>query len=73
MPKLPPVKPKNVISKFKKLGYMIDRQTGSHVVMYNSKTKKRVVIPYHIKDLPKGTFSHILKEANVSVEEFLEA
>ena len=72
MPKLPSIKPKSVIAKFKKLGFTTDHQTGSHVVMYNTITKKRAVIPFHPKDLPRGTLSHILKEANIPVEEFLK-
>lgn len=41
MPKLPVLKPKQVIKKFEKLGFIIDRQAGSHVIMYYSKTKSR--------------------------------
>ncbi len=39
MPKLLVLKPKEVIKKLKKLGFIIDRQRGSHVIMYNPKTK----------------------------------
>ncbi len=73
MPKLPVLKPKQVIDKFEKLGFVIDRQSGSHVVMFNSKTKRRAVIPIHLKDLKKGTLSAILRETGVTKEEFIKA
>lgn len=72
MPKLPSLTPKEVIKKFKKLGFSEDHQTGSHLIMYNPSSKKRVVIPFHLSDLPKGTFSAILRESGISREEFLK-
>ena len=73
MPKLPPTKPKAIVSKLQRIGFVKDHQTGSHLIMYNPKTKKRAVVPIHTRDLPKGTLSHILKESGTSPEEFLKA
>ena len=68
MPKI--YTPKEVLKKFKKLGFIEDRQSGSHKILYHPETGKRAVIPYHLKQLPKGTFSAILKESSISKEEF---
>jgi len=65
--------PKQVLAKFKKLGFTEDRQSGSHKILYNSETKTRAVIPFHLKELPKGTFSAILRESKVTKEEFEKA
>ncbi|MBU1000879.1 type II toxin-antitoxin system HicA family toxin [Patescibacteria group bacterium] len=65
--------PKQVLIKYKKLGFIEDRQSGSHKILYNPETKTRVVIPFHLKDLPKGTFSSILRESKVTREEFEKA
>lgn len=73
MPKLVPTKPKIVITKLQRLGFVKDHQTGSHIIIYHSQTKKRAVIPFHLRDLPKGTLSHLLKEAGISVDEFLKS
>ncbi len=70
MPKIPPMKPKDVMKKFQKLGYVKDRQTGSNVILYHP-AKGRAVIPLHVRDLPKGTLLAIIKEAGLSKEEFL--
>lgn len=65
MPKLPALTPDEVIRILVQNGFELDRQTGSHRVYYNSATKKRVVVPYHKKDLPKGTLNSILKQAGL--------
>lgn len=50
--------------------FHIDRITGSHYILYNPKTLKRVVLPYHKKDIPKGTLFSILKASGLSLENF---
>ena len=62
--------PKAVISKLQKFGFSEDRQSGSHKVLYNPRTKRRVVIPYHLKELPKGTLSAIVRESGITKQEF---
>ncbi|HDH53624.1 MAG TPA: type II toxin-antitoxin system HicA family toxin [Nitrospirae bacterium] len=46
-------------------GFELDHQTGSHIVYYNSATKRRAVVPYHRKDIPKGPLLSILKQAGI--------
>ena len=72
MSKLPALTPKKVIKKLKKLGFIQDHITGSHVIMYNPKTKRRAVIPFHLKDIPKGTLLSLFREANISRKEFFK-
>jgi len=69
MPKLPSITSKKLVKILKSLGFQIDHSTGSHFIFYNPETKKRAVVPYHTKDLPKGTIMSILKEANISRKE----
>lgn len=63
-------KPKEVIAKYKKLGFIEDRQSGSHKIFYHPITKNRAVVPYHLKEIPKGTLSSILRESKITREEF---
>ena len=72
MPKLPSITPKKLMKILKNLDFELDHSTGSHFIFYNSKTKKRAVVSYHVKDLPKGTIMSILKEAGISRKEFEE-
>ena len=69
MPKIPSITSKSLIKTLKRVGFQLDHSTGSHLIFYNSETKKRAVIPFHKKDLPKGTLLSILKEAGISKEE----
>ena len=73
MPKLPVLTPRKVLKKLIKLGFVEDHTTGSHKIYYHPETKKRAVVPYHLKDLKPGTLSAILREANISRKEFLSA
>ena len=69
MHKLPSLTSQKVIKMLERKGFVLDRSKGSHRVYYNSENKKRVTIPYHKKDLPKGTLMEILKQAGISKEE----
>jgi predicted RNA binding protein YcfA (HicA-like mRNA interferase family) len=68
MPKLPVIIPKDIIRVLEKEGFVLDRIKGSHHIYYHPETKRRAVIPYHKKDLPKGTLLEILKQAGISKE-----
>ena len=69
MPKLPAITSKKLIRALEKLGFQLDHKTGSHFIFYDLENKKRVTVPYHVKDLPKGTLSSILKQAGITKEE----
>lgn len=74
MSKLPSLTTKEVIRKLKKVGFVFDRQAkGSHEIWYNPTTKRRTTVPNHPGiTLPKGTLSAIIKEAGLTVEDFLK-
>ena len=69
MPKLPALTPKKLTAILKKHGFQLDHTTGSHFVFYHPETKRRVTLPYHSKDLPKGTLFAVLKQAGISKDE----
>lgn len=67
--KLPILTAKTVIQKLQKADFYIDHQKGSHITMLNA-NNQRVTIPFHNKDLKKGTLKNILTQARLTVEEF---
>lgn len=73
MPKFPSLTPKKLISFLKNQGFVEDHTSGSHIVFYNPITKRRAVVPFHKKDLPKGTLFSILKEAGFSKKDYLQS
>lgn len=72
-PSLPSLKSKEVLKALQGAGFYIHHQTGSHIVLkHPSDAKKRIVIPYHNKDLKRGTLYGIVKQSGLSIEEFLK-
>lgn len=62
--------PKKIIYLLEQKGYILKRVSGSHQIYFNQETKKTVVVPVHgNKDIPKGTFMSIIKQAGISKEE----
>jgi len=72
MPRLPQLTSKKLLKILKKYGFQVDHITGSHFILYEPKTKKRAVIAFHTRNLPKGTLMSILNEAGINRREFLE-
>ncbi len=71
MSKLPVISGEKAVKCFEKLGYVIVRQRGSHIRMWHrsDKSKKPLTIPKH-KVLGKGLLRRLLRDAEISVEEF---
>ena len=66
MPKLPALTAKTVIKILEKSGFVLKRISGSHYVFVHPETKKRVIVPYHNKEVAKGTLLQILEDAGIS-------
>jgi predicted RNA binding protein YcfA (HicA-like mRNA interferase family) len=73
MPKLPSVSGERVIRALKRAGFAELRQKGSHVSLERRLGDQifRTVVPTH-SEVAKGTLSDILKQAGLTLEEFLE-
>jgi len=67
---LPVVSGLELIKFLKRKGFIPTRQKGSHVVL-KSPCGSRVTVPLH-DELDRGTLLAILKEADISREEFLK-
>lgn len=72
MPKLPSLRAKEIEEILLKNNFFIKRQTGSHRIFYNPETQKLVVVPFHSKEIPKGTLKSIIRQSNLSEEAFLK-
>jgi predicted RNA binding protein YcfA (HicA-like mRNA interferase family) len=54
------------------IGYIIDHQTGSHIILRNENPPhRRLTIPNH-KEIAKGTLRAIIRQAGLTLEEFKE-
>lgn len=71
MPKIPVVSAIKIIKALAKVGYDVDHQTGSHIILRQSEhPHRRLTVPNH-KEIAKGTLRAIIEEAGITVEEFL--
>jgi predicted RNA binding protein YcfA (HicA-like mRNA interferase family) len=51
-------------------GFEVRRQEGSHVILRRSQPFAQLVVPDH-KELDRGTLRAIIRQADLTVEEFL--
>ena len=74
MAKLPVLKPKKVLRTLMGAGFYIYHQKGSHIQLrHHQKSHLRITIPYHSRfDLPPSVLHNILKQAEISKDEFLK-
>ncbi|MFH1196571.1 MAG: type II toxin-antitoxin system HicA family toxin [bacterium] len=64
---------REIIKKLKKLDFEFYRQAaGSHEIWYNKKENIYTTIPNHTGDMPEGTLKAILKQAGISIDDFLK-
>lgn len=70
MPKLPVLKPREVIKILRKIGFEEERSKGSHIQFF--KGEVRVTIAIHNKDVRKGTLVNIIRQSGLSIEEFIK-
>lgn len=69
MPKLPVLSPEKIIKILESKGFILHRSKGSHRIYLHPDSRRRVVVPFHKKDLPKGTMLSILKQAGIDRNE----
>ncbi len=70
MRKLPTCSGRDAGKAFGRFGYVIDHQTGSHIVLRHP-TQRRLTIPDH-RELAKGTLRSLIREAGITKEQFEE-
>ena len=70
MSKLPVCSGSDAVRVFKKLGYEVDHQTGSHMILRHA-SMRRLTVPNH-RELAKGTLRALIREAGITKEQFTE-
>lgn len=72
--KVPTVGYARVVAALERLGFSVTRQRGSHIRLEKATPDGRlkITVPAH-KPLKRSTLAHILKQAEVSLPDFLNA
>jgi len=68
MSRLPVCSGQDAVRVFQKLGYQVDHQTGSHIILRHPQMR-RLTVPNH-RELAKGTLRALIREAGITKEEF---
>jgi predicted RNA binding protein YcfA (HicA-like mRNA interferase family) len=71
MSKLPVISGLVCVKALEKIGFVISRQKGSHIVLVREEPRATVSVPDH-KELDRGTLRAIIRQAGLSVDEFIE-
>lgn len=69
--KLPLISGLEVIKRLKKKGFIAVRQKGSHVRLekFDGEKTIKITVPLH-PEMKKGTLNRIIKDCNLTLEEF---
>ncbi len=71
MSKLPVISGRQAVAALKRVGYEADHQTGSHIILRHADPPhRRLSVPDH-KELAKGTLRSLIREAGLTVDEFV--
>lgn len=73
MSKVPSLNYDKVIKALQRDGWVIVRQKGSHIRLQKHLENEvlKIIIPAH-KPIKRSTLSHILKQARISIDEFIK-
>lgn len=72
MSRLPVVSGQDAVRAFAKLGYAVDHQTDSHIILRQQQPPhRRLTVPDH-RELAKGTLRGLIRQAGLTVEAFGE-
>lgn len=70
MSKLPVISGRKCVRALERAGFYLKRRTGSHLVLRRDEPFAQVVVPDH-KVLDRGTLRAIVRQAGLSVDEFV--
>jgi len=67
---LPVASGREVVKALSKIGYVLDRQRGSHMILrQQTPPNRRLTVPDH-KEVARGTLRAIIRQAGLTIAEF---
>ncbi len=71
--RLPALKPRAILRALTKAGFFTHRVSGSHYILKHlDDSALRVTLPWHGKDIKRGTLTSIIDQAGLTTDEFLD-
>lgn len=72
MPRLPALSARDVVKAFARDGFEVERQTGSHLILYSAVRRQTLSVPNH-NPVRRGTLRSLIRQAGLTVEEFVRS
>lgn len=69
MSKLPIISGAECVKALEKVGFVVYRQRGSHIIMVRQTPPAQTTVPNH-KELDRGTLRAIIRQTGLTVDEF---
>jgi predicted RNA binding protein YcfA (HicA-like mRNA interferase family) len=70
--RLPAVKARDVVRALERAGFTVLRTSGSHCrLVHPADPNRKVTVPVHAADVPRGTLRAIISQAGMTVVEFI--
>lgn len=65
MPRLPVISGKDFIKVLEKIGFRVEHQTGSHIILRRPEDALTVSVPNH-RELDRGTLNSLMKQVRLT-------
>jgi len=72
MPRVPLLRPRDVVKAFEDLGWEVARQSGSHIILTKPGHLATLSVPNHPR-VARGTLRTLISKAGITVEEFVDS
>lgn len=70
MSRLPVLSGRDLVRALRNVGFELDRQKGSHMIVFRAKPTTTLSVPDH-RELDRGTLRALLRQAGLTPEEFI--
>lgn len=72
-PKLPAIRPDEVVRALERAGFVVRRIRGSHYQLtHRDRPELRTTVPVGSRDIKRGTLRGILRDCELTTDEFLD-
>lgn len=70
MSTLPAISGAECVKALERVGFVVSRQRGSHIILRRAQPLARTTVPNH-KELDRGTLRAIIRQSGLTVDEFV--
>lgn len=73
MSRLPALKSKDVLRVLERAGFVVHHVSGSNYILkHPERAGLRVTLPWHNKDLKRGTLRSVIEQAGYTIDQFVD-